>query len=90
MSMQLTGAHRRRGRPQECTNVFARGGGESLAAALGYRFLGRVPIDPHLTLAHEHGANFLELWPASPTRLAWDAIAAPLLALPTVRAREIA
>ena len=32
----------------ECTNVWGRGGGESLAAQRGLPFLGRVPIDPAL------------------------------------------
>ncbi|WFD28927.1 cytosolic Fe-S cluster assembly factor cfd1 [Malassezia nana] len=32
----------------ECTNVWGRGGGESLAAQEGLPFLGRVPIDPAL------------------------------------------
>ncbi|CAO1618357.1 unnamed protein product [Parajaminaea phylloscopi] len=32
----------------ECTNVWGKGGGESLAAREGIRFLGRIPIDPGL------------------------------------------
>ena len=32
----------------ECTNVWGKGGGESLAEREGIPFLGRVPIDPAL------------------------------------------
>ncbi|KAJ1929740.1 cytosolic Fe-S cluster assembly factor cfd1 [Tieghemiomyces parasiticus] len=37
----------------ECTNVFSSGGGEAMAEEFGVPFLGRVPIDPALTLLFE-------------------------------------
>ncbi|KAJ1916422.1 cytosolic Fe-S cluster assembly factor cfd1 [Mycoemilia scoparia] len=35
---------------QECTNVFSTGGGEAMAKEFNINFLGKVPIDPSLTL----------------------------------------
>ncbi|CAB4432392.1 unnamed protein product [Rhizophagus irregularis] len=38
---------------EECTNLFSTGGGEAMAQEFGVEFLGRVPIDPSLTLMIE-------------------------------------
>lgn len=43
----------------ECSYIFSRGGGEALAQMGNVPFLGRVPIDPKLTLATENGENFI-------------------------------
>ncbi|CAH1756476.1 11782_t:CDS:2 [Entrophospora sp. SA101] len=42
---------------EECTNLFSTGGGESLAQEFDVEFLGRVPIDPSLTLMVENSYN---------------------------------
>jgi len=34
----------------ECTNIFSKGGGESLATLTEIPFLGRIPIDPSIAL----------------------------------------
>lgn len=44
---------------QECTNIFSSGGGQSLASMAGIPFLGRVPIDPQVTVSGEKGQNSL-------------------------------
>ncbi|RIA88039.1 P-loop containing nucleoside triphosphate hydrolase protein [Glomus cerebriforme] len=38
---------------EECTNLFSTGGGEAMAQEFGVEFLGRVPIDPSLTIMIE-------------------------------------
>jgi len=44
----------------ECTNVFSTGGGEALAKQMNVPFLGRLPLDPQLTVACDQGKGFLE------------------------------
>lgn len=44
---------------KECTYIFAREGGKSLAEKTECVFLGTIPIDPALTNCFEHGKNFL-------------------------------
>lgn len=44
----------------ECTNIFATGGGEALATSVEVPFLGRIPIDPLLSQCTERGENALE------------------------------
>jgi len=51
----------------ECTNIFSRGGGESLAEMGKVPFLGRIPIDPALTQAVETGTNFITAFQESAT-----------------------
>jgi len=51
----------------ECTNIFSRGGGESLAEMGKVPFLGRIPIDPALTQAVESGTNFITAFQESAT-----------------------
>ncbi|RHZ79027.1 hypothetical protein Glove_152g19 [Diversispora epigaea] len=38
---------------EECTNIFSAGGGEAMATEFGVEFIGRVPIDPSLTIILE-------------------------------------
>ncbi|XP_074648204.1 cytosolic Fe-S cluster assembly factor NUBP2 homolog [Tubulanus polymorphus] len=52
----------------ECTNVFSKGGGESLAKQTGVPFLGCIPLDPQLTRSLEEGKSFVDLFPNSSTR----------------------
>ncbi|XP_005105584.1 cytosolic Fe-S cluster assembly factor NUBP2 homolog [Aplysia californica] len=50
----------------ECTNIFSKGGGQSLAEQNNVPFLGSIPIDRHLTMSLDTGKNFLEENPGSP------------------------
>ncbi|XP_039248257.2 cytosolic Fe-S cluster assembly factor NUBP2-like [Styela clava] len=51
----------------ECSLVFSQGGGEELSIREDVPFLGRVPLDPQLTLCLENGQSFLEAFPKSST-----------------------
>lgn len=42
----------------KATDVFARGGGEALAAEAGVPFLGRIPLDPRVVESGDHGRPF--------------------------------
>jgi len=61
--------------------LFKTGGGEKLARETGFRFLGRIPIDPRLMAASDEGRPFVLEYPTSPTSRAFDEIVAALLAL---------
>ncbi|XP_032316033.1 cytosolic Fe-S cluster assembly factor NUBP2 isoform X2 [Camelus ferus] len=65
--------------PQECTNVFSRGGGEELARHAGVPFLGSVPLDPKLTRSLEEGRDFIQEFPSSPAFPALSSIAEKIL-----------
>ena len=52
----------------ECTNVFSKGGGESLAQQFNVPFLGCVPLDPQLTQSLEAGQSFIDMFPQSATK----------------------
>ncbi|KAF6271644.1 nucleotide binding protein 2 [Rhinolophus ferrumequinum] len=65
--------------PQECTNVFSRGGGEELARHAGVPFLGSVPLDPDLTRSLEEGRDFIQEFPESPAFPVLSAIAQKIL-----------
>ncbi|XP_066867901.1 cytosolic Fe-S cluster assembly factor NUBP2 isoform X2 [Kogia breviceps] len=65
--------------PQECTNVFSRGGGEELARHAGVPFLGSVPLDPELTRSLEEGRDFIQGFPESPAFPALSCIAQKIL-----------
>ncbi|CAG8511169.1 12228_t:CDS:2 [Acaulospora morrowiae] len=45
---------------EECTNLFSTGGGEAMAKEFGVEFLGRVPIDPSLTVMVEKQDDLLK------------------------------
>ncbi|XP_072167785.1 cytosolic Fe-S cluster assembly factor NUBP2 homolog [Diadema setosum] len=51
----------------ECSNVFSKGGGESLAAECHIPFLGHIPLDPQLTSCTESGQSFIDRFPTSPS-----------------------
>ncbi len=69
-------------------DLFKRGGGEALARETGFRFLGRIPIDPRLVLASDEGKPFVLEYPTSPTTRAFDEIIAPMLQLSTQRMKR--
>jgi len=49
----------------ECTNIFSSGGGKSLAELTKIPFIGKIPIDPSLTLCAEEGKDFVATHPES-------------------------
>ncbi|XP_077880987.1 cytosolic Fe-S cluster assembly factor NUBP2 isoform X2 [Ictidomys tridecemlineatus] len=65
--------------PQECTNIFSRGGGEELARLAGVPFLGSVPLDPELSRSLEEGRDFIQEFPKSPAFPALASIAREVL-----------
>jgi ATP-binding protein involved in chromosome partitioning len=60
--------------------LFKSGGGEKLAAETGFRFLGRIPLDPRLVSASDDGKPFVLEHPVSPTSRAFDHIVDSILA----------
>jgi ATP-binding protein involved in chromosome partitioning len=66
-------------------DVFRSGGGERLAQETGFRFLGRIPLDPRLVTASDEGKPFVLEYPASPAARAFDGIVGPILALSPAR-----
>jgi ATP-binding protein involved in chromosome partitioning len=69
-------------------DLFKRGGGEKLAAETGFRFLGRVPIDPRLVTASDDGKPFVLEYPTSRTSRVFDEIARPILELAPPRMKK--
>lgn len=68
--------------------LFKSGGGEKLARETGFRFLGRIPIDPRLVTASDDGKPFVLEYPESPASKAFDEIIAPMLALSPPRMKK--
>jgi ATP-binding protein involved in chromosome partitioning len=62
-------------------DLFKTGGGERLARETGYRFLGRIPIDPRLVTCSDEGKPFVLEYPTSPAAQAFDGIIEPILKL---------
>lgn len=68
--------------------LFKSGGGEKLARETGFRFLGRIPIDPRLVVSSDEGKPFVLEHPLSPAAKAFDEIIGPILALSTPRMKK--
>jgi len=68
--------------------LFKFGGGEKLAQETGFRFLGRIPIDPRLVTASDEGKPFVLEYPTSPAAKAFDEIIGPMLALSPARLKK--
>jgi len=68
--------------------LFARGGGEMLARESGFRFLGRIPLDPRMVAASDDGKPFVLEWPTSSAAKAFDEIIGPILALSPPRMKQ--
>jgi hypothetical protein len=66
-------------------DLFGSGGGERTAAEMGVRFLGKIPIDPHLVACGDSGRCFQEAYAGSPVTHAFDAIAEALAGLNAAR-----
>jgi predicted Fe-Mo cluster-binding NifX family protein len=63
------------------TDLFKRGGGETMAAEMGVPFLGRVPFEPEVVKAADSGEPFVIARPETGTGKIFSALAAPLLGL---------
>jgi ATP-binding protein involved in chromosome partitioning len=61
--------------------LFKSGGGKQLALETGFRFLGRIPIDPRMVVSSDEGRPFVLEHPTSPAAKAFDEIVLPMLAL---------
>ena len=68
--------------------LFKKGGGELLAAETGFRFLGRIPIDPRLVTASDEGKPYVLENPASPSSQAFQEIIDKVLTLHTPRMKK--
>lgn len=68
--------------------LFKSGGGETLARETGFRFLGRIPLDPRLVTASDEGKPFVLEYPTSPAAKAFDEIIEPMLALSPARMKR--
>ncbi len=65
----------------ETTDVFLRGGAETMASDMDVVFLGRVPIDPAVVQAGEDGVPHVDAFPESATASAFADAVEPLLRL---------
>jgi ATP-binding protein involved in chromosome partitioning len=68
------------GRCGERTEIFSYGGGERAAQTLGIPFLGRIPIDPAITVGGDRGLPLVVADPASPQAKAFMEIASKIAA----------
>jgi Mrp family chromosome partitioning ATPase len=66
----------------ERTELFKSGGGERLAREMHVPFLGRIPLDPALTLAGDDGHPLVERLAESATARALESVFKPILDLP--------
>ncbi len=77
-----------------CTNcgtehdLFKSGGGERLARETGFKFLGRIPLDPRLVTASDEGKPFVLEYPTSAAAKAFDQMIEPILALSPPRMKK--
>jgi ATP-binding protein involved in chromosome partitioning len=62
-------------------DVFGSGGGERMAAEMGVRFLGRIPLDPGVSQAGDDGRPYTLAVSDSAAAHAFAAVAGPILAL---------
>ena len=69
-------------------HLFKSGGGEDLARETGFRFLGRIPLDPRMVTASDDGTPFVLEYAASPAAAAFDQIIGPMLALSPARMKR--
>jgi ATP-binding protein involved in chromosome partitioning len=69
-------------------DLFKKGGGESLARADGFRFLGRIPIDPKLVTSSDDGKPMVVNDPTSPTSRAFEEMTAPILEMAPLRMKK--
>ncbi|AFM22758.1 Mrp/NBP35 family ATP-binding protein [Desulfomonile tiedjei] len=68
--------------------LFKSGGGERLARETGFKFLGRIPLDPRLVTASDEGKPFVLEYPTSAAAKAFDRMIEPILALSPPRMKK--
>ncbi|MBA7570900.1 Iron-sulfur cluster carrier protein [subsurface metagenome] len=68
----------------ESVNIFDSGGGESLAEEMAVPFLGRIPIDPGVVDACDHGSPYVLADKETETTKAFQLAFKPILALDNV------
>jgi Mrp family chromosome partitioning ATPase len=64
----------------ERTDIFKRGGAETMAAQMGVPFLGRIPIDPALVAAGDAGAPFAYVSAETETARTFRTVIQPIVA----------
>lgn len=64
---------------QECTNIFSKGGGQSLAKLFQVSFLGSIPICPQISRYHDGNAESLKLFSQTTAQDSIDAIVKKLI-----------
>jgi Mrp family chromosome partitioning ATPase len=65
----------------QVSDIFTRGGGETMATEMGVPFLGRIPIDPQIVQSGDHGEPFAYVRSKTPAGEAMAAAFGPILAL---------
>ncbi len=63
----------------QTTEIFSKGGGETMAADMGVPFLGRIPIDPELMGAGDDGVPYVQKYAKRPTAQAFTEAIQPLM-----------
>eukprot|EP00831_Metopus_contortus_P070494 TRINITY_DN6402_c0_g1_i2.p1 TRINITY_DN6402_c0_g1~~TRINITY_DN6402_c0_g1_i2.p1 ORF type:complete len:310 (+),score=54.96 TRINITY_DN6402_c0_g1_i2:103-1032(+) len=61
--------------------IFSQGGGEKLAAQMGVKFLGSVPIDPLIARSGDDGKPFVQAFAESETAKLFEKIIEPVIAM---------
>lgn len=61
--------------------IFSQGGGEKLAAQMGVKFLGSIPIDPLVVRSGDDGKPFVQAFAESETAKLFEKIIAPVIAM---------
>ena len=65
----------------EEVNIFATGGGKRMAKEMGVPFLGRIPIEPQVTVCCDTGRPYIQAFPDSVTSQAFRKAIEPILKL---------
>jgi ATP-binding protein involved in chromosome partitioning len=65
----------------QTSDIFTRGGGETMCAEMAVPFLGRIPLDPAIVTAGDRGEPFAYLKSNTPAGMAMAAAFGPILAL---------
>ena len=70
-------------------DLFKKGGGEKLAQEFGFRFLGRIPIDPRVVDTGDTGRPFIAAYPESPTAKAFEELIRKIISATEEMKRDI-
>jgi ATP-binding protein involved in chromosome partitioning len=61
------------------TDIFSRGGGETLAVKYGIPFLGKIPLDPAIVKSGDNGQPYMHFYGKTETAKRFDVIASTLV-----------